>query len=75
MCLINKSAAWLFELAGGAVADFDNTCIPLKQRQASWTIAAFHQWEMGEDDPRCVESAEEVRFSDLAHAAYDSSPM
>ena len=53
--------AWLFELAGGAVADFENSCVPKTQREASFTIAALHQWEMWIDDDRCVASAEEVR--------------
>ena len=52
--------AWLFELAGGAITDFENTCVPKSQREASFTIAALHQWEMDVDDDRCVESAEEV---------------
>lgn len=53
--------AWLFELAGGAITDYEETCIPKTQREAKFTIAALHQWEMGVDDPRCVSSAEEVR--------------
>ncbi|KAJ3534406.1 hypothetical protein NMY22_g6941 [Coprinellus aureogranulatus] len=50
---------WLFELAGGAVADCDTTCLPKSQREAAFTIAALHQWEMDVDDDRCVASAEE----------------
>jgi len=50
---------WLFELAGGAIADFEDTCIPKSQREAPFTIAALHQWEMGIDDDRCIDSAEE----------------
>ncbi|KAG5719724.1 FAD-linked oxidoreductase [Termitomyces sp. T112] len=50
---------WLFELAGGAIIDFEDTCVPKSQREASFTIAALHQWEMDVDDDRCVESAEE----------------
>lgn len=50
---------WLFELAGGAIADFDGTCVPKSQREAAFTIAGLHQWDMGIDDPRCVETAEE----------------
>jgi len=50
---------WLFELAGGAIADYEETCIPKAQREAKFTIAALHQWEMGVDDPRCVSSAED----------------
>ena len=54
-------SAWLFELAGGAIADFEETCVPKSRREAAFTIAALHQWEMGIDDPRCVSSAEDVR--------------
>jgi len=54
------SPAWLFELAGGAIPDYEDTCIPKSQREASFTIAALHQWEMEVDDDRCKESAEEV---------------
>ncbi|TFY56895.1 hypothetical protein EVJ58_g7357 [Rhodofomes roseus] len=50
---------WIFELSGGAIADFEDTPIPKEQREAVWTVAALHQWEMGIDDPRCIESAEE----------------
>ncbi|PPQ83362.1 hypothetical protein CVT24_001910 [Panaeolus cyanescens] len=50
---------WLFELAGGAIADFEDTCVPKSQREASFTIAALHQWEMHIEDDRCVDSAEE----------------
>ena len=53
-------AAWIFELSGGAIADFEDTCLPKEQREAVWTVAALHQWEMGVDDPRCITSAEEV---------------
>lgn len=65
--------AWLFELAGGAIADFDGTCVPKSQREAAFTIAGLHQWDMGIDDPRCVETAEEVRcapFSPPASASH-----
>ncbi|KAJ6593231.1 hypothetical protein B0H19DRAFT_1204941 [Mycena capillaripes] len=50
---------WLFELAGGAIIDFENNCVPKSQREASFTIAALHQWEMSIDDDRCIDSAEE----------------
>ncbi|KAH8980746.1 hypothetical protein EDB86DRAFT_2813435 [Lactarius hatsudake] len=50
---------WLFELAGGAITDYEETCIHKAQREAKFTIAALHQWEMGVDDPRCVSSAED----------------
>ena len=54
-------SAWLFELSGGAIVDYEGTCVPKAQREAAFTVAALHQWEMGVDDPRCVSSAEEVR--------------
>jgi hypothetical protein len=54
--------AWLFELAGGAITEFEDTCVPKVQREATFTIAALHQWDMGNDDARCIESAEEVKF-------------
>ncbi|KAF8161374.1 hypothetical protein B0H34DRAFT_377906 [Crassisporium funariophilum] len=50
---------WLFELGGGAITDFEDTCVPKSQREASFTIAALHQWEMDIDDDRCIDSAEE----------------
>ena len=50
--------AWIFELSGGAIADFEDTCLPKEQREAVWTVAALHQWEMGIDDPRCITTAE-----------------
>ncbi|KAF9463538.1 hypothetical protein BDZ94DRAFT_1163851 [Collybia nuda] len=50
---------WLFELAGGAIADYEDTCVPKSQREAPFTIAALHQWEMDIDDDRCIDSAEE----------------
>ncbi|KAJ6631384.1 hypothetical protein B0H10DRAFT_1772978 [Mycena sp. CBHHK59/15] len=51
---------WLFELAGGAIVDFEDNCVPKSQREASFTIAALHQWEMTIDDDRCIDSAEEA---------------
>jgi hypothetical protein len=46
--------------------DFEDTCIPKSQREALFTIAALHQWEMDlKDDVRCVDSAEEVSVSSL----------
>ncbi|RDX48626.1 hypothetical protein OH76DRAFT_643868 [Lentinus brumalis] len=50
---------WLFELAGGAIGDFEDNCLPKEQREAAWTVAALHQWDMGIDDPRCVSTAED----------------
>ncbi|KAI1786326.1 hypothetical protein LXA43DRAFT_975819 [Ganoderma leucocontextum] len=49
---------WIFELAGGAIGDFEDNCLPKEQRDAAWTVAALHQWDMGIDDPRCITSAE-----------------
>ncbi|KAJ7672064.1 hypothetical protein B0H17DRAFT_947822 [Mycena rosella] len=51
---------WLFELAGGAIVDFEDNCVPKSQRESSFTIAALHQWEMTIDDNRCIDSAEEA---------------
>ena len=42
------------------MADFDDTCVPKSQREAAFTIAALHQWEMDVNDDRCEASAEEV---------------
>ncbi|KAF7790950.1 hypothetical protein EIP86_001909 [Pleurotus ostreatoroseus] len=50
---------WIFELCGGAIADFEDNCLPKEQREATWTIAALHQWDMGIDDPRCITTAED----------------
>lgn len=63
------TVAWLFELAGGAISDFEDTCVPKSQREASFTIAALHQWEMEIDDDRCIDSAEEVSLSNAAFSA------
>lgn len=57
---------WLFELAGGALGDFEDNCIPKAQRQASFTVAALHQWDIELQDPRCVHSAEEWIAETLA---------
>ncbi|KAG2135592.1 hypothetical protein BD769DRAFT_1440884 [Suillus cothurnatus] len=57
---------WLFELAGGALGDFEDNCIPKAQRQASFTVAALHQWDIEFQDPRCVHSAEEWIAETLA---------
>ncbi|KAH8110449.1 hypothetical protein DFH11DRAFT_1730360 [Phellopilus nigrolimitatus] len=57
---------WLFELAGGAVADAEDTCLPKSQREAGFTIAAFHQWELDDDDPLCVTTAEHWIYETLA---------
>jgi hypothetical protein len=53
-------SAWLFELAGGAIVDFEDNCVPKSQRESAFTIAALHQWEMSIDDDRCIDSAEEA---------------
>ncbi|KAF9783970.1 hypothetical protein BJ322DRAFT_888554 [Thelephora terrestris] len=49
---------WLFELAGGAIGDFENSCLPKEQREATFNVAALHQWDLGIDDPKCVYTAE-----------------
>ena len=58
--LIRSFTAWLFELAGGAIGEFENSCLPKEQREAAFTVAALHQWDLGIDDPRCVGAAEDV---------------
>ncbi len=58
-------SAWIFDLAGGAIGDFEDNCLPKEQRDAAWTVAALHQWDMGIDDPRCITSAEAVSLSGL----------
>ena len=54
--------------------DFENSCLPKSQRQAAFTVAALHQWDIDIEDPRCVESAEEVRMAhdilSLSYAAF-----
>ncbi|KAF9649484.1 hypothetical protein BDM02DRAFT_3113707 [Thelephora ganbajun] len=50
---------WLFELAGGAIKDFENSCLPKEQREAAFTVAALHQWDLGINDPKCVYTAED----------------
>lgn len=61
-----RVTAWIFELTGGAIMDFEDSCLPKEQREATWTVAALHQWEMGIDDPRCISSAEDVGGHNLA---------
>ena len=58
---LRRLAAWIFELAGGAIGDFDDTCVPKSQRETAFTLAALHQWDIGIDDPRCITTAEDVR--------------
>ncbi|KAH7912736.1 hypothetical protein BJ138DRAFT_1171783 [Hygrophoropsis aurantiaca] len=57
---------WLFELAGGALTDYEDGCLPKEQRQASFTVAALHQWDINFDDPKCIHSAEEWIAETLA---------
>ena len=59
-CIVDAVKAWFFELAAGAVADTEDSVIPKSQREATFTIAALHQWEMDANDDRCIDSAEEV---------------
>jgi hypothetical protein len=54
--------AWLFELTGGTIGDFEETCIPKSQRETAFMVAALHRWEMGVDDLKCVNSAEDVTY-------------
>lgn len=51
---------WLFECAGGAIADCKTTCLPQAAREATYTVAALHQWpnNVPEEDPRCVTTAQ-----------------
>ncbi|KIK60801.1 hypothetical protein GYMLUDRAFT_73655 [Collybiopsis luxurians FD-317 M1] len=56
---------WLFELAGGAIADFEDSCVPKSQRDTLFTVAALHQWELGVDDIRCITAAEEWIYDTL----------
>lgn len=58
--LIELLVAWLFELAGGALVDTTNSCLPKAAREAAFTIVALHQWKLEEHDPACVLTAEEV---------------
>lgn len=59
--------AWFFELAGGKLPEFENTCVPRSTREAAFTIAALHQWPLEENDPRCIDTAAEVRQFRLLH--------
>jgi hypothetical protein len=59
--------AWFFELAGGKLPEFENTCVPRSSREAAFTIAALHQWPLDENDPRCIDTAAEVRRFNLFH--------
>ncbi|KAL4079098.1 hypothetical protein J3A83DRAFT_4356097 [Scleroderma citrinum] len=57
---------WLFELAGGAIVDTKDSCLPKAQREAAFNVAALHQWDIDFEDPRCIESAEEWIAETLA---------
>ena len=46
--------AWIFELAGGAIGDFEDNCLPKEQREAAWTVAVLHQWDVCIDDSCCI---------------------
>ena len=65
---IDSHLAWLFELAGGAIGDFENSCLPKEQREAAFTVAALHQWDLGIDDPKCVTTAEDVGHRSVSHS-------
>lgn len=60
---------WLFELAGGAITDTKDSCLPKSQREAAFNVTALHQWDINFKDPRCVTSAEEWIFETLAPVA------
>lgn len=47
-----ERSAWLFEIAGGAVADVEpgSSCFPLALRQAPYHVAAIHQWRTAQED-------------------------
>ena len=63
--------AWFFELAGGKLPEFEDTCVPRSTREAAFTIAALHQWPLEENDPRCIDTAAEVRqFKSLHLSIY-----
>jgi hypothetical protein len=68
--LILSPTAWLFELAGGAIGDFENSCLPKEQREAAFTVAALHQWDLGIEDPRCVTAAEDVGHPSFSCATF-----
>lgn len=57
---------WLFELAGGAIVDTKDSCLPKAQREAAFNVAALHQWDIDFEDPRCIETAEEWIAETLA---------
>jgi hypothetical protein len=61
--------AWFFELAGGKLPEFESSCVPRSTREAAFTIAALHQWPLEENDPRCIDTAAEVRQFDSFHAS------
>ncbi|KAJ7033392.1 hypothetical protein C8F04DRAFT_1260914 [Mycena alexandri] len=66
---------WLFELAGGALPEHaEDSCMPKSQREASFNIAALHQWEMTVDDDRCIDSAEEASSAYPSRFDFSSAP-
>lgn len=76
--LIYMCIAWVFELAGGCVSDLHTGCLPSSLRAAAWAITAFHQWDIDDEDPLCVTSAEEVSaFPDIQTyiCSYDNKWM
>jgi hypothetical protein len=60
---MSLTSAWLFEFTGAsAVGDTRDSCFPLTHREASFTVAALHQWSHDESpaqDDLCVISADE----------------
>jgi len=58
---IPERCAWLFETAGGAVADVreSETCVPERLRKAPWMAMALHQWpDPSDGDQRWTDTAE-----------------
>ncbi|KZO92326.1 hypothetical protein CALVIDRAFT_466383, partial [Calocera viscosa TUFC12733] len=50
---------WLFELAGGVLADFDEGgCISPATREAAFTVVAFHKWPSFGGDEDCIKAGE-----------------
>jgi len=50
---------WLFELAGGAMTDFTNSCLAQSTREAAFTVVAFHKWPSFGGDEDCIRTGEE----------------
>jgi hypothetical protein len=51
--------------------DFEDSCLPKEQREATFTVAALHQWDLEIDDPTCVSAAEGVGHLSASCANFD----